>query len=1353
MAAVWAFGLLVAMAFSCPAATVTFTMTNSFGQADTNFILVTPVNPHANADGSYVTAGIPFRLRPNSSGYVATNLPTGTYLATNRFIVSTFAAVGSGSGGTDQGILFNVDNTTNSYPFTRYLRSGYNIYNWYLGIMGISGTNGFLVITNGDGTVTIDGNNFAPSSNSIYSAVGDLFATKTSLLTTSNRFQTFSPTNSGTDGQFVSKTGTNAAWATASGGSGSNSVSSANATTATIATNGQNFSLTVFIQTNGITTLSTTNKDQVVMTNSLVALTNRFVTTNFPNAVSLTNNANSAGTFNFGMVQWDDNFGGKWLLYTNAAGQMLFRNTTSGGIITFKPDSTLDVQNINANIVSSYEFRGGGLALTNLNATQLTNGTVPLARLSNITSNQLDTSTWQQATNRNGGIAANVTSGFSSGGWGLSNVPLSSITNSWSVTNVNWNAITNQPVIPSTNGYASKTYVDGRDSVISNRFQQLFPTNSGTDGQSLTKTGTNALWATISGAGGIGIATNGGVGTNNTFIGPMITSGIFTNGSTIYPTLGSDLNSSNFSILQFGTGNFLGGGDVIFSSSRNGITNANFSTIVGGTGNKISPGSSISSAGILAGRNNSVTRDSSAIIAGEQNSVTGSFSAVISGTNNTVWGANSLASGAGAKAANAFTFVWSDGQAFSSSNTNQFLIKSANGVGINTNNPSGFSLLVGGSLGAQSITTTNVTINGGLVISSGSTNLISVQLAGNPGANGTFIYMVNQYTNPFTSYTITNNAGTWIVRDETKVGALYTSATIVNSAWTLGSGAAPAPSTTLGYTNDMTGAWFTGIFNSTNSWFQITNYSKPIYPTNQSSGVDGNVLVKSGGNAKWQSAPSSAIGATFATNLVRNYYDGTWDTNQFKTYAAGTTNPLSSAFYWSNSTPVGVGGYWADGITLGPWYAVYRSSGNYWSLTNDTEGVEIAVSTNGPYPTGFPFRWYCNDTVEGFPNGFFSGAAQLSGIIATSQVAMTAQSTFNPIRRALVSRAAPIAFALAPGSDAIAASPISNLTNVVNFLKASKLDYIYREIILDDGWLSAEVTDQTINFVHTNGFFVGLWSSFQGPTSQNYTDKKQFYNSFSNWCAWGVDEIKLDNSFVNYFGEPFRDTSEDFLQKIHYFANMFGRPVMVSNKFFRPFDSWMCNYTHWDGLDGPDSDFTWTTFIRILNGRVRGSLNFGGEGRFPFFAVMNFWGGDTNVMRGALTMAAITGARFMSCNTNYTAATYTILTNMGWYMIHQDDSGVPGVCVFSNTASVIHEEIWVRPLRNGDRAVAFLVPTNSAANVTFKLDFQNLGWPTNRSYTARSMWWGSNITCAGSLSITLGTNNTADLYRILDPGF
>ena len=86
----------------------------------------------------------------------------------------------------------------------------------------------------------------------------------------------------------------------------------------------------------------------------------------------------------------------------------------------------------NAGNTFSGTFIGNGANVTNLNANNLASGTVPLARLSGITSNQLDAATWQLATNLNGGnaaLASNLVSGISitnatisGNGGGLTNV-------------------------------------------------------------------------------------------------------------------------------------------------------------------------------------------------------------------------------------------------------------------------------------------------------------------------------------------------------------------------------------------------------------------------------------------------------------------------------------------------------------------------------------------------------------------------------------------------------------------------------------------------------------------------------------------------------------------------------------------------------------------------------------------------------------------------------------------------------------------------------------------------------------------------------------------------------------------
>jgi hypothetical protein len=129
---------------------------------------------------------------------------------------------------------------------------------------------------------------------------------------------------------------------------------------------------------------------------------------------------------------------------------------------------------------------------------------------------------------------------------------------------------------------------------------------------------------------------------------------------------------------------FLGGG------SGNSIqTNNNASVLVGGTGNSIQPGGYLSVLG--GGYYNTILSGAGySFIGGGNNNTNGAVYAVVAGGNlNFAGGQNSFAAGQQAKAIYSGDFVWADVQYadFNATAVNQFLIRAANGVGINTNNP------------------------------------------------------------------------------------------------------------------------------------------------------------------------------------------------------------------------------------------------------------------------------------------------------------------------------------------------------------------------------------------------------------------------------------------------------------------------------------------------------------------------------------------------------------------------------------------------------------------------------------------------------------------------------------------
>jgi hypothetical protein len=92
---------------------------------------------------------------------------------------------------------------------------------------------------------------------------------------------------------------------------------------------------------------------------------------------------------------------------------------------------------------------------------------------------------------------------------------------------------------------------------------------------------------------------------------------------------------------------------------------------------------------VAGGYNNQAYAGYSAVGGGANNSVSGLYSVIPGGNNNQVLSDSSFAAGNRAKANHYGSFVWADGQDadFASGGVNQFIIRAAGGVGINTNQP------------------------------------------------------------------------------------------------------------------------------------------------------------------------------------------------------------------------------------------------------------------------------------------------------------------------------------------------------------------------------------------------------------------------------------------------------------------------------------------------------------------------------------------------------------------------------------------------------------------------------------------------------------------------------------------
>jgi hypothetical protein len=145
-------------------------------------------------------------------------------------------------------------------------------------------------------------------------------------------------------------------------------------------------------------------------------------------------------------------------------------------------------------------------------------------------------------------------------------------------------------------------------------------------------------------------------------------------------------------------------------SNPNSASSAFYATISGGFGNRVigfsysvigggSQNKNVGSYSTIGGGFNNITGnfndpfqaqgEFATIGGGRDNVASGLASTIPGGAFNSANGAYSLAAGRRAKAVNDGTFIWADATNadFSSTGNNQFLIRAAGGVGINTNSP------------------------------------------------------------------------------------------------------------------------------------------------------------------------------------------------------------------------------------------------------------------------------------------------------------------------------------------------------------------------------------------------------------------------------------------------------------------------------------------------------------------------------------------------------------------------------------------------------------------------------------------------------------------------------------------
>ncbi|MCC6962019.1 MAG: tail fiber domain-containing protein [candidate division Zixibacteria bacterium] len=152
---------------------------------------------------------------------------------------------------------------------------------------------------------------------------------------------------------------------------------------------------------------------------------------------------------------------------------------------------------------------------------------------------------------------------------------------------------------------------------------------------------------------------------------------------------------------------FIGGGSADTVTGGYGLIGGGYLNRVSGFSAAIVGGVNNSCSGLAAsigGGSGNVASDVGAVVCGgESDTASAAFAVVPGGRDNVAAGRYSFAGGFGAKARHLGTFVWSDSSStlpFGSTGDNQFLVRAAGGVGINTNAPQSLLHVKAGASGS-----------------------------------------------------------------------------------------------------------------------------------------------------------------------------------------------------------------------------------------------------------------------------------------------------------------------------------------------------------------------------------------------------------------------------------------------------------------------------------------------------------------------------------------------------------------------------------------------------------------------------------------------------------------------------
>jgi alpha-galactosidase len=337
----------------------------------------------------------------------------------------------------------------------------------------------------------------------------------------------------------------------------------------------------------------------------------------------------------------------------------------------------------------------------------------------------------------------------------------------------------------------------------------------------------------------------------------------------------------------------------------------------------------------------------------------------------------------------------------------------------------------------------------------------------------------------------------------------------------------------------------------------------------------------------------------------------------------------------------------------------------------------------------------------------------------------------------------------------------------------------YQYVWLDGGWWSGTRDNNgniTVNatqwphgmqwiadYIHSKGLKAGIYTDTgsNGCGGANQGSYGHYQQDVNQFAAWGYDAVKVDFCGGHSLGLDPATAYGQFRDAL--LNNSSHRPMLfnICNPFppnaFGPNDPPLEKSAYYSYTFGPTTGNSWRTDTDI--GFVHSVLwsdmlrNLDHDAAHPEAAGPGHWNdpdylGPELGMTGAeaqaqFTMWSMVAAPLIIGNDirSMSAATQAMLTNPEVIAVDQDSLGLQGTRI----AQEGNGDVWVKPLANGDRAVALLNRGTSPLTITTSTDA--LGLAHASSYTLNDLWAHQSTETAGQIKATVAPHS-AVLYRV-----